>query len=281
MSVLNMFRVDGKVAFVNGAGRGIGAASAIALAEAGADVAIRARTVGQLDDVAEAIRAHGRRALVVVADDSVQDDDLSALDRAVDEFGRLDILVNVVGGAMPGPFMRARDRDFEQAFQFNVMTAIRLVRAAVPHLLATGDGSVINITTAAAHMVGRGYTLYGTVKAALDHATPPVGGRSVSEDSGQRGGPGGDPHRRVGDGDGQRRDPTVDGTAHPAAADRYPRRDRRRGAVSRVAGGWIPHRQDHRGRRWYPGSGVRVSDSRFVARRGRLLAGDHTGQAGQ
>ena len=171
MSVLNMFRVDGKVAFVNGAGRGIGAASAIALAEAGADVAIRARTVGQLDEVAEAIRGYGRRALVVVADDSVEDDDLSALERAVDEFGRLDILVNVVGGAMPGPFMRARDRDFEQAFQFNVMTAIRLVRAAVPHLLATGDGSVINITTAAAHMVGRGYTLYGTVKAALDHAT--------------------------------------------------------------------------------------------------------------
>jgi 7-alpha-hydroxysteroid dehydrogenase len=170
MSVLNMFRVDGKVAFINGAGRGIGAASAIALAEAGADVAIRARTVSQLDEVAAAIEAFGRRVLVLPALED-PDDDVTALDRAAGEFGRLDILVNVVGGAMPGPFLAARDRDFEQAFQFNVMTAIRLVRAAVPHLLATGEGSIVNITTAAAHMVGRGFAVYGSAKAALDHAT--------------------------------------------------------------------------------------------------------------
>ena len=67
MSVQSMFRLDGQVAFVNGAGRGIGAASAIALAEAGADVAIRARTVSELETTAAAIRAFGRKALIIPA----------------------------------------------------------------------------------------------------------------------------------------------------------------------------------------------------------------------
>jgi len=170
MSVLQMFRVDGKVAFVNGAGRGIGAASALALAEAGADVAIRARTVGQLEEVAEGIRALGRRALVLPAKEA-DGDDIAALEQAVGELGRLDLLVNVVGGAMPAPFMKGTDSALNEMFEFNVTTPIRLSRAAVPHMLAVGGGSIVNITTVMAHLVARGYSIYGTVKSALDHAT--------------------------------------------------------------------------------------------------------------
>ena len=81
MSVLGMFRMDGQVAFVNGAGRGIGAASAIALAEAGADVAIRARTVAQLEETAASITSLGRRALVLPATEE-PGDDVAALERA-------------------------------------------------------------------------------------------------------------------------------------------------------------------------------------------------------
>ena len=170
MSVAEMFRLDGQVAFVNGAGRGIGAASAIALAEAGADVAIRARTVAQLDEVAAAIVRLGRRALVLPATDA-DDDDVGALQRAVDEFGRLQILVNVIGGAMPGPFLRGSDRQLKESFDFNVTGPIRMCRAAVPHMLSAGGGAIVNITTAMGHLVARGYSTYGTVKAALDHAT--------------------------------------------------------------------------------------------------------------
>ncbi len=170
MSVLNMFRVDGQVAFVNGAGRGIGAATALALAEAGADVAIRARTVSQLNDVAEGIRAFGRRALVIAATESIGDD-VAALSQTVEELGSLSILVNVVGGAMPGAFLKGTDQGLNDAFDFNVTGPIRLSRAAVPLMLAGGGGSIVNITTAMAHLVDRGYSTYGTVKAALDHAT--------------------------------------------------------------------------------------------------------------
>jgi len=170
MTVLDMFRVDGKVAFLNGAGRGIGAASAIALAEAGADVAIRARTVAQLDEVAAQVRALGRRALVLPAADA-EGDDAAALDRAANELGALHILVNVVGGALPGAFMRGNDRKLTEAFEYNVTGPMRMARAAVPHMLAAGGGSIINISTNMAHLAARGYSTYGTVKAALDHAT--------------------------------------------------------------------------------------------------------------
>ncbi|CAB4880090.1 unannotated protein [freshwater metagenome] len=170
MSVMQMFRVDGQTAFVNGAGRGIGAACALALAEAGADVAIRARTLEQLEEVADGVRSLGRRVLVLQATDE-PGDDVAALDRAVSEFGSLGILVNVVGGAMPGPFLKGSDRKLNEAFDFNVTLPVRMCRAVVPHMLAAGGGSIVNITSAVGHLVSRGFSTYGTVKAALDHAT--------------------------------------------------------------------------------------------------------------
>ena len=170
MTVQQMFRVDGKVAFVNGAGRGIGAASALALAEAGADVAIRARTLSQLEEVADGIRSYGRRALVLQAKEE-DGDDVAALEQVAADLGSLDILVNVVGGALPAPFMKGTDHALNDMFDFNVTVPIRLSRAAVPHMLAAGGGSIVNITTVMAHLVARGYSIYGTVKAALDHAT--------------------------------------------------------------------------------------------------------------
>jgi 7-alpha-hydroxysteroid dehydrogenase len=189
--ILDLFRVTGRVAVVTGAGRGIGAAAAIALAQAGADVVISARSEDQLAGVAREIEAAGRKALVVPADLSDLDAAAGLADAAAAEFGRLDIVVNNVGGAMPRPFLATKPRHLVDAFSFNVAVAHRLTQAAVPHLLAargTGTGAgaagagggsagrpetgaVVNISSAVGRVAGRGYLAYGTAKAALSHYT--------------------------------------------------------------------------------------------------------------
>lgn len=171
MVVLDQYRVAGRVAIVTGAGRGIGAACALALAEAGADVVLAARTLEQLRLAADAVRATSRGAHVVVADLS----DLAQMPRLVaeaqDVFGRLDIVVNNVGGAMPRPFLETSTDDIEQAVHFNVSTTHALLRSAVPLMLEAGQGAVINISSIAGMVAGRGLLSYGTAKGALIHYT--------------------------------------------------------------------------------------------------------------
>ncbi len=171
MTILDRFRVTDQVAVVTGAGRGIGAAAALALAQAGADVLLAARTSEQLESTADGVRAAGRRASVVVADLSDLDATASLAGRAKEELGRLDIVVNNVGGAMPRPFLDTSPGRLEQAFHFNVATAHALLRAAVPIMLETGGGSVVNISSAIGRVRGRGYAAYGTAKGALSHYT--------------------------------------------------------------------------------------------------------------
>jgi 7-alpha-hydroxysteroid dehydrogenase len=90
---------------------------------------------------------------------------------AIDAFGQLDIVVNNVGGSMPREFLRTNVKALEDAFHFNVSTAHALTRAALPHLLKSGEGSVVNISSAIGRVSGRGYAAYGTAKAALSHWT--------------------------------------------------------------------------------------------------------------
>ena len=169
--LLDRFDMTGRVAVITGARRGIGAGCARALAEAGADVAIVARTQEQLDGVADEVRALGRRALVMAGDVS----DLEVLDRLVEttmaEYGRLDVVVNNAGGSMPTPLLDTSVRSFEQAFHFNVTTAFALSKAALPHMLAGEGGSIVNISSAMGRLRDRGFAAYGTAKAALSHLT--------------------------------------------------------------------------------------------------------------
>jgi 7-alpha-hydroxysteroid dehydrogenase len=169
--IQDRFRLDDQVAIVTGAGRGIGAASALALAEAGADVVLSARTPDQLEAVAKQVEAVGRRAAIVPADLSDLDAVAGLAAAAMEAFGRIDVVVNNVGGTMPRPFLDTSPRRLIEAFSFNVATAHALTRAAVPHMLESGGGAVVGISSMMGRTSGRGFVAYGTAKAALSHWT--------------------------------------------------------------------------------------------------------------
>jgi 7-alpha-hydroxysteroid dehydrogenase len=169
--ILDHFRLDDRVAIVTAAGRGIGAGIARAFAEVGADVVIGARTEAQLEEVAAAVRGHGRRAQIVPGDLSSRDGMQALVDRALEAFGRIDVVVNNAGGSIPGPFLQTSENSFNEALRWNVTTAFNLTQLAVPHMLKGEGGSVLNIASAAGRFNDRGFIGYGTAKAALIHLT--------------------------------------------------------------------------------------------------------------
>jgi 7-alpha-hydroxysteroid dehydrogenase len=165
------FRLDGYVAIITGAGRGIGAGIAQAFALAGADVTLVARTASELEDVAAGIRATGRSASIIPSDLTDVAQAARIVERTMAEHGRLDILVNNAGGAMPTPYLDTTPVALDEAFHFNVSAPLELTKRATPCLLESGRGSVINITSRMDSFTTRQMVIYGTVKAALSHMT--------------------------------------------------------------------------------------------------------------
>jgi 7-alpha-hydroxysteroid dehydrogenase len=172
MGILDLFRLDGKVAVITGAGRGIGAACARAFAEAGASVVVSARTEEQIEATAASLRALGGKAIAVRCD-VMKEEQLEALvQAALQHFGRLDIVVNNAGGSPPAPALKTSTADFVNAFRFNVGTAFALSRIAAPHMVATaGGGSIINISSVAGQHPSAGFAAYGTAKSGLSMLT--------------------------------------------------------------------------------------------------------------
>ena len=164
--ILDQFRLDGKVAVVSAAGRGIGAAIARAFAEVGARVVIGARNREQLDAVAADVEKVGSQARVVPGDLRSREG-MAALVDAAAEWGRIDVVVNNAGGSMPKAFPDTSEADFEEGLRWNVTSAFNLSQLALPHLVASGAGSVINIASSAGRNPARGFSGYGTAKAAL------------------------------------------------------------------------------------------------------------------
>jgi 7-alpha-hydroxysteroid dehydrogenase len=168
---LAAFRLDGRVALITGAGQGIGAATAIAMADVGADVALTARTEADLEEVADAVRARGRRALVLPGDVNDLEHLAALVDTTTAELGRLDVLVNNAGGSVSRPFLDTTVDQLESSFHFNVSAAFELSRVSVPPMLEQGGGSIVNIGSVAGRNAGRGTLTHSLTKAAVAQLT--------------------------------------------------------------------------------------------------------------
>lgn len=169
--ILDCFKVTDRVAVITGAGRGIGRGIAIALAEAGADVVIGSRREEPLREVASLVERVGRRALVVPTDALVPEQLDRLAERALEEFGGVDFLVNNVGGTLPGPALMCTDKEMDSSFHFNVTTAMHMSRLLAPSMAKRGHGAIVNISSGISHLVDRGFVAYGTAKAAMTHMT--------------------------------------------------------------------------------------------------------------
>lgn len=161
------FRLDGKVAIVTGAGRGIGQSMAQALAEFGADVTVCARSVSEIEETAQMITAGGRRALPIRVDVTQRDQVDSMVARTVREFGRVDILVNNVGIAVVKPFLESTPDDWQAQIGPNFYGTFFCTQAAGRHLVAQRSGKVINVSSVAGVGGKAGMTLYGATKAGV------------------------------------------------------------------------------------------------------------------
>lgn len=168
--IVDRFRLDGKTAVVTGAGRGIGQCIGLTFAEAGARVVFAARTEEDLKANVEKARALGAQSLAVKCDvlDDTQLEMLAA--RTVEAFGGMDIIVNNAGGTGPNEMARTKRAFLLKSFDFNVASAFTFTRICLPHLRKS-HGCVINISSAAGRLVQPNFTVYGTMKAALDHLT--------------------------------------------------------------------------------------------------------------
>lgn len=167
MSTLDLFRLDGKVALVTGAGRGLGHAMALALAEAGADVAGLYHT--RIDETEAAVAALGRRFLPIRCDleEATPEDLASVVDRVVQGLGGLDILVNNAGIIRRSPAIEFGAEDWYDIIQVNLNAVFFLSQAAARAMLTRGGGKIVNIASMLSYQGGILVPAYTAAKSGL------------------------------------------------------------------------------------------------------------------
>ena len=166
------FGLEGKVAIVTGGGTGIGAAAAHILATFGCDVVIASRKFENLEKVAAEVRADtGRRVLPVATDVRDADSAVEMVQRAADEFGHLDILINNAGGAYMFPFLETPVDRFDNNMSLNLRGPYVLIQAVAPHMIRQGGGTIVNISSGAGQTGVVGGAVYSSSKAGLQMLT--------------------------------------------------------------------------------------------------------------
>ncbi|KZF13577.1 SDR family NAD(P)-dependent oxidoreductase [Rhodococcus sp. EPR-134] len=167
-----MGKLEGKVALITGAGQGIGQGIALALAKEGAVIAVAGRTESKLHTTCGLLADIGARGEAVVCDVSKKDDITDAVDRTVELFGGIDILVNNANDCKPGPLSSVLDEDFERSFATGPLATLRMMQASYPHLNSRGGGVIINmVTSAAVRWDASNYGAYGSIKEGMRSLT--------------------------------------------------------------------------------------------------------------
>jgi NAD(P)-dependent dehydrogenase (short-subunit alcohol dehydrogenase family) len=141
--------LDGQVALVTGASSGLGRATALAMAQAGAGVALLARGGQDLEQVAAEVGRVGGRALVLVADLAGSQELVDAVARVLEVFGRIDVLVNAAGTDVPAPVAELAVGDWDRVLAVNLRAPFVLAKAAFPHMRAAGRGTIVNVASVA------------------------------------------------------------------------------------------------------------------------------------
>ncbi len=173
---LRRFRLDGRVAIVGGGSGGIGVRTCAALAAVGADVAIVGRSSKRLEEASSAVQECGRQGLVFAADMTSRQEADRVVDQTVAAFGRVDVVVNGIGGGAGTALYPAEqypDSEWQRILDLNLTTALHLSQSAARRMIANGSGgSILNISSVRGQLgIDAGYSAYVAAKGALDALT--------------------------------------------------------------------------------------------------------------
>ncbi len=165
--ILDSFKLDGKVAIITGAGRGLGRAMAVKFAETGADIVAAARTQSQLEETAEAVKKTGRKCLIVPTDVTISAQVNALAEATIKEFGKIDILINNAGGGDGGAgkqLPEISDEDWRRGIDTNLTSQFYGCRAVAPQMVKQKRGKIINIASGYALRGGKHNFMYACAK---------------------------------------------------------------------------------------------------------------------
>jgi NAD(P)-dependent dehydrogenase (short-subunit alcohol dehydrogenase family) len=167
----SLFSLEDRIAIVTGAGRGTGRGIALELAKAGADVVVAARTAEAIEDVAAEIRHLGRKALAVPTDVRLTEQVANLVKRTLEEFHRIDILVNNVGASFLKPALELSERAFDSLLRENLTGCFLCSKAVAEKMIKQGKGSIINIASTEGLRAAPTNPAYGAAKAGVINLT--------------------------------------------------------------------------------------------------------------